>query len=40
MAHVYGHCDFFKNNFWFSQLSAMTKWLTMPLKSENTSTRV
>jgi stage V sporulation protein R len=19
MAHVYGHCDFFKNNFWFSQ---------------------
>lgn len=21
MAHVYGHCDFFKNNFWFSQTS-------------------
>src|SRR6266853_1898777 len=19
MAHVYGHCDFFKNNYWFSQ---------------------
>src|SRR5262245_20679431 len=19
MAHVYGHCDFFKNNFWFSK---------------------
>ena len=19
MAHVYGHCDFFKNNFWFAQ---------------------
>ena len=21
MAHVYGHCDFFKNNYWFSQTS-------------------
>ncbi len=21
MCHVYGHCDFFKNNFWFSQTS-------------------
>ena len=21
MAHVYGHCDFFKNNFWFSKTS-------------------
>src|ERR1043165_1668250 len=21
MAHVYGHCDFFKNNLWFSQTS-------------------
>jgi stage V sporulation protein R len=21
MAHVYGHCDFFKNNFWFSHTS-------------------
>ncbi len=21
MAHVYGHCDFFKNNFWFSNTS-------------------
>ncbi len=21
IAHVYGHCDFFKNNFWFSQTS-------------------
>jgi stage V sporulation protein R len=21
MAHVYGHCDFFKNNFWFSRTS-------------------
>src|SRR6188768_340921 len=21
MYHVYGHCDFFKNNFWFSQTS-------------------
>ncbi len=19
MAHVYGHCDFFKNNYWFSK---------------------
>ena len=19
IAHVYGHCDFFKNNFWFSK---------------------
>ena len=21
MAHVYGHCDFFKNNYWFSKTS-------------------
>ena len=21
MAHVYGHCDFFKNNLWFSKTS-------------------
>src|ERR1700754_1510413 len=21
MAHVYGHCDFFKNNYWFSETS-------------------
>src|SRR5882762_3692024 len=21
MAHVYGHCDFFKNNYWFSHTS-------------------
>jgi stage V sporulation protein R len=32
MAHVYGHCDFFKNNVWFGKTNRkmMDRWPIMP----------
>ena len=35
MAHVYGHCDFFKNNLWFSKTNrrCSTRWPTTPRRS-------
>ncbi len=38
MAHVYGHCDFFKNNDWFSHTNRkmMDRWRTTAIASAAT----